>query len=178
MTIQVHHRACRQTDRQTDRQIKLGGFGLISVEEISQACYLAGWAHSISTLLDRFPYRHHLVSNLLSPGMSDSWICSNIHKAVDHFSSKHTSLQEDGQLQIKNIEKLQHKLCSEIHSRKAKSFLESIPTVKDAARLRSVQGKGAGAWLNAIPSKEPLTLKSSEFRLGVSLRLGNPATLP
>ena len=48
------------------------------------------------------------------------------------------------------------------------SFLELIPTVKDADRLRSVQGKEAGAWLNAIPFREPLTLKSSEFRLAAS----------
>ena len=54
------------------------------------------------------------------------------------------------------------------------SFLEFIPTVKDADRLRSVQGKEAGA----IPSREPLTLKSSEFRLAASLSLGKFATLP
>ena len=58
------------------------------------------------------------------------------------------------------------------------SFLEFIPTVKDADRLRSVQGKEAGAWLNAIPSREPLTLKSSEFRLAASLSLGKFVTLP
>ena len=41
-------------------------------------------------------------------------------------------------------------------------------------RLLSVQDKGAGSWLEAIPTEESLALKPSEFRLAASLRLGVP----
>ena len=37
---------------------------------------------------------------------------------------------------------------------------------------QSIQGKGAGAWLNAIPSSSKLALVSLDFRLAACLRLG------
>ena len=41
-----------------------------------------------------------------------------------------------------------------------------------SARLRSVSGKGAGAWLQAILTSDELALKPSEFRLAACLRFG------
>ena len=38
----------------------------------------------------------------------------------------------------------------------------------------SLQGKGAGAWLSAVPSSKKFALISSNFILEVSLRLGPP----
>ena len=49
---------------------------------------------------------------------------------------------------------------------------------RDAARLRSIRGKGAGAWLDSIPSSEKFALSSGNFVLAASLRLGLPLSLP
>ena len=35
--------------------VKYGGFGLTSVKDVASATYLASWAHSVATLLKRFP---------------------------------------------------------------------------------------------------------------------------
>ena len=50
-------------------------------------------------------------------------------------------------------------------------------STKDAARLRSLQGKGAGAWLDTIPSSRKLTLPSGLFCLAAFLKLGLPLPL-
>ena len=56
---------------------------------------------------------------------------------------------------------------------KINCLMEDTPTTRGAARLRSLQGKGAGAWLEAVPSSQKLALKPSEFRLASFLRLGH-----
>ena len=40
--------------------------------------------------------------------------------------------------------------------------------------LKSIQGRGAGSWSQAIPTKVALVLKPNDFRLAASLRLGIP----
>ena len=47
-------------------------------------------------------------------------------------------------------------------------------SVKHAARIRSCQGRGAGSWLQAIPSAPKFVLKSSEFRVAAILKIGIP----
>ena len=49
---------------------------------------------------------------------------------------------------------------------------------RDAVRLRSIRGKGAGAWLDSIPSSEKFALSSGNLVLAASLRLGLPLSLP
>ena len=51
-------------------------------------------------------------------------------------------------------------------------MIETASCMRDEARLRFIQGKGAGAWLNAIPSSSTLALVSRDFRLAACLRLG------
>ena len=64
------------------------------------------------------------------------------------------------------------KLSSVTASSNAQYLLENAPTARDAARLRSTTGKGAGAWLNAIPTSEVFALNSCDFCLASFLRLG------
>ena len=52
--------------------------------------------------------------------------------------------------------------------------LETAGDAKDKARLRLVQGKGSGSWLEAVPSSEELVLNPSEFRSATLLRMGCP----
>ena len=51
-------------------------------------------------------------------------------------------------------------------------MIETASCMKDEARLRSIQGKGAGAWLNAIPSSSKLAKVSRDFRLASCWKLG------
>ncbi|XP_062515316.1 uncharacterized protein LOC134190814 [Corticium candelabrum] len=49
---------------------------------------------------------------------------------------------------------------------------------KDSVPLRSLQGKGAGSWLNAIPSTQNLVILPGNFRLAAFMRLGMAMPLP
>ena len=50
-------------------------------------------------------------------------------------------------------------------------------STKDAARLRSLQGRGSGAWLDAIPTSRKLTISPGLFCLAAFIRLGLPLPL-
>ena len=54
------------------------------------------------------------------------------------------------------------------------TLLEEAPTGCDSARLRSLQGNGAGAWINAVPTSQSFALNSCKYRLTSSARLGLP----
>ena len=68
--------------------------------------------------------------------------------------------------------KLQQRLTRQHAKEKMSAMIEKAPSQRDAARLRSIQGKGAGAWLNAMPTSNKLALVSRDFRLAACLRLG------
>ena len=70
--------------------------------------------------------------------------------------------------------KLQHNLSSEIGLLSAAHCLSSVPHRKDAARLRSAQGRGSGAWLEALPSSDTYALIAKDFCLPSFLRLVLP----
>ena len=74
--------------------------------------------------------------------------------------------------------KVQQKLSSVTASSNTQYLLENAPTARDAARLRSTTGKGARAWLNAIPTSQVFALNSCDFRLASFLRLGLPIASP
>ena len=51
--------------------------------------------------------------------------------------------------------------------------MENLKSDNYAARIRSLTGHGAGAWLETIPTTDKHALKPNEFRLASHLRLGN-----
>ena len=70
---------------------------------------------------------------------------------------------------------LQRLLVSEIESNLAADLM--IQADKDnmaKARLRSIKGKKAGAWLSTLPTTPALTLSDLHFRVASRLRLGLP----
>ena len=67
---------------------------------------------------------------------------------------------------------LERKLTQEIIGAEMPSVIETVSCMRDRARLRSTKGKGAGAWLNVIPSSSKLTTVSHDFCLAACLRLG------
>ena len=162
------------TWNQASLPIKMGGFGLTSTMRIAPAAFLAGWSHSIAELPIRFPYLSDAVTSLLSPGTCQPLICDSINQAIKSLNGKFDSQQLLDLLD--HPHKLQNKISSIIHKRDAHICLETATQTsdRDAARIRSTQGQGAGSWLEAIPTEEALALKPNEFRLAASLRLGIP----
>ena len=73
---------------------------------------------------------------------------------------------------IKNPRKLQHRLSTDISCMEAATFTNRIVEEKDAGRMRSLQGRGAGGWLETVPTSDKHALKQNEFRLASCLRLG------
>ena len=71
--------------KQATLDIKLGGFVLKPGKEIVHAAFVAGWAHSLSVLPDRFPERWRYVDHLLNTQPLDSDI-------RDHLESSFTVL--------------------------------------------------------------------------------------
>ena len=51
-------------------------------------------------------------------------------------------------------------------------MIKTASCLRDATRLRSTQGRGAGAWLNALPTSNKLTLVSRNLRLAACLKMG------
>ena len=70
--------------------------------------------------------------------------------------------------------KLHHNVSSEIGLLSAAHCLSSAPHRRDAARLRSAQGRGSGAWLESLPSSDRYSLIAKDFCLASFLRLGLP----
>ena len=153
--------------------IKLGGFGMTSVDAIASSAFLGGWMHTLSNLPTRFPYLTSNVSLLLSTD-NISKISFDIHQAVKSTGCDYCQHLSEF---VKQPKKLQQKLSSQLHEANANSCQETVISQSDraAAKCRSISGKGAGSWLEAIPTEEILALKPNKFCLAASLRLDIPA---
>lgn len=114
---------------------------------------------------------------LLLPGISDSSVHNNnyIHKSVRYPSSKHTSVEEDDQIQINmsHCGEIATHLFSETHDRKAGSSLESVPFERMQHVWYQCKEKEDVPATSHSYTEQLLALKSSEFRWATSLRLGN-----
>ena len=65
-----------------------------------------------------------------------------------------------------NPVKLKNRLSSDITEQNAAICIMQTSSVKHAARIRSCQRRGAGSWLQAIPSAPKFVIKSSEISVG------------
>ena len=146
---------------------------MTSVDAIASSAFLGGWMHTLSNLPTTFPHLTNDVSLLLSTD-NVSKILADIHQAVES-----TGCDDSQHLSefVKQPKKLQQNLSSQLHETNANSCLETSISQSDraAAKFRSIRGKGAGSWLEVIPTEEILALKPHEFRLAASLRLDMPA---
>ena len=153
--------------------MKLSGFGLTSTESICYAAYLAAWARSLHEL----PKRFLCIANQLNEYISTSKTGLILQELVAQLPSKSNS--EEVKPQFHSLEKmidyprkLQHRLTLDISQKQSEDFIKNIKSNRGAARLRSLQGKGAGAWLDVTPSTYKNALKPNEFCLASCLRLG------
>ena len=70
--------------------------------------------------------------------------------------------------------KIQHCLSIESAESKAQSMVEAAMLARDAARLHSLHGNGAGAWLNAVPTSVHFKLHIFYYCLASYMKLGFP----
>ena len=57
---------------------------------------------------------------------------------------------------------------------RASEFVDNATSDRDAARIMSIYGQEASAWLDTIPTSDKNALKPSEFCLASYLRIGQP----
>ena len=138
---------------------------MIPILSLRQPVFLASWVNAFTKLPFRFPVLRPIIDSLLSS--STTSISETIVRSVPH-KKKHISDY------LKCTGKVQQRLYSVTASSNAQNLLENAPTARDVARLYSTTSKGAGAWLNAIPTSEVFALNSYKFCLGFFLRLGLP----
>ena len=73
---------------------------------------------------------------------------------------------------LSNTKGFQKKLSQNQFNTITSKLLGNTNSLQQAARLRSLQGKAAGSWLEAVPTSPKFALKSANFRLATRLRLG------
>lgn len=137
--------------------------------------FLDTWAHTVQELPIRFnsntvaqpclKQRNMIVVYFLSSDIHVA-ICPGAAVREIHFASESLSqLLEDSV-------KLQHHVASAIADCNANLMLAKECSDEVSAHMRSVHGKGAGAWIQAIPWSDELVLNPSKYRLAAWLHLG------
>ena len=133
---------------------------------LHQSAFLASWAHSLNELPIRFPDIKPEIDKVVMSTPSFSCLDQTLNSIVPPSQSLLQMLSES--------ESLQHKLSQENAKMEATCLIQNALSLRDGARLRSLQGKSAGSWSSAIPTSRKLALKPSKFRLAAYLRLGLP----
>ncbi|CAI5469046.1 unnamed protein product [Closterium sp. Yama58-4] len=155
---------------------RLGGFGIRSAADLSPLSYACGWCQAVSDvarlgvageerMFEEF-FRTPEATTLLDP-----WFA----RAVDLLPQ--SVRQEMPPLALCTADP-PVLLFSTQHRRLAVESLQSLRGMahNDAtlARLTSLQGPGAGAWVSAVPSHEEATFTAAEWSICASMRLGLP----
>ncbi|CAI5482229.1 unnamed protein product [Closterium sp. Yama58-4] len=155
---------------------RLGGFGIRSAADLSPLSYACGWCQAVSDvarlgvageerMFEEF-FRTPEATTLLDP-----WFA----RAVDLLPQ--SVRQEMPPLALCTADPPMLLFPTQ-HRRLAVESLQSLRGMahNDAtlARLTSLQGPGAGAWVSAVPSHEEATFTAAEWSICASMRLGLP----
>ena len=132
---------------------------------ISAFAFLLSWVHSMLILPQRFPDISSIVYDLISQHGTEESISHALHLVTPpNYSLSNLGFET----------KLQRKLTDNFVKSEVSERINLAPNPKEAARLRSIQGRGAGAWIDAIPNSQKFALKPREFQLATFVRLGLP----
>ncbi|XP_062516214.1 uncharacterized protein LOC134191608 [Corticium candelabrum] len=155
--------------------IRHGGFGLSRMQSVAPMAFLAAWAHTSRELSLRLN-SHELIDNLFKRQSFEGSLSHHLSLAwatIQEQMPEKSLLSEKSLSQIlEEPEKLQHSFTCTMADHDYNLLLGKENSHEVSARLRSVSGKGAGAFLQAIPTSNELALKPGEFRLAACLRLG------
>ena len=147
--------------QQATLPVRLGGFVLTSVKSIAACAFLASWVEAIDALPKRFPdLRVDL--DLLLKGSSGSATGPTL-KSLIPSNELFEYLPASG--------KLQKRLSNDLFESMSR---DTVKSTRDAARIHSLHGAGAGAWVNAVTTSMCFALDSCVYRLASYLRLGLP----
>ena len=150
------------TWRQACLPIRLGSFGKISAACSSANAFIASLSHSVLELPQCFPHLKDVCQTLIThcsgslgdaltkalpPGKKFLDFLSGRNKIQQHLKRRRAALELD-------------------------TMLEEASTGRDSARLQSLKGKRASAWISEIPTSPSLALNSGEYLLASSLRFG------
>ena len=138
-----------------------------SMESTCPIAFVSSWARSLAHFPQSFGDLTDLVKNI-SRAVQHPGHIGSIASHLLQVLPGNKSLVE----LINNSKKLQKKLKSEQTEQIVSSILSNSLSQRSAARFRSLQELGAGAWLDSIPSSAKLALKPSDFRLATRMRLG------
>ena len=162
----------------TYSKIKHGGLGLISTEESSSIAFVANWPHSIHELPFRFPSLQESVdtihstdlelpSQLLAYHLNSAFLSLPLSPSLNDNLGNASNLCD---LSLNPV-KVQQRITQGIDKLKADLILDDAKGARDAARLRSLEGR-AGAWLESVPTSEKFAMNKNEFQIAAFLRLG------
>ena len=141
----------------SNKPLYQSGIGLTSVKSIAACAFLASWVEAIDALPKRFP---HLRADLdlLQKGSSRTATSTTL-KSLSPSNDLSEYLPASGKLQKRKSNDLFESM-----------FCDTVKSTRDAARIRSLHGKGAGAWVNAVPTSMCFALDSYIYCLVSYLR--------
>ena len=139
-----------------------GGFGMSSVESTCHITFVSSWARSLTRLPQLFGDLTGLIKTISCPipSSSEGSISYQLHHALPADKSIADLMS--------NTKKLQQRLTLESTNNITvivSSILANPQSQRSSARFRSLQGVGAGAWLDSILLSTKFALKPDEFRL-------------
>ena len=151
-------------------------------EETSCVAFVSCWANAIHELPIRFPNLQQSVDNALKSQPAPAAKSLAHHLQLAYTSLPLSPAWNDNQgmaLSLHDLsqkpKKLQHRLTEDLDKLRASVLvMEDAGSACDPARIRSLQSKGAGAWLESVPTSGSFAMDKNEFQLAAFLRLGQP----
>ena len=142
---------------------------MTSMAQSCGAAFVASWTQSIIDLPTLFPNLQSSITRLCSLTTTTGGIGHHLSQALPPGKTLSGLLE--------NPLKVQHNLTYNHVSEVVSQLLGSDQPSRTKARLRSLQGKGAGAWLETISSSSEFALKPCNYCIATRLRLGCPMPL-
>jgi hypothetical protein len=140
----------------------MAGIGLSSAVQLAPSAFLASAAGCVALVADILPRDNQ--------GADDHTI-----SAVQHWCSL-SEAEIDNAISHPGVQK---QWTSAVNKKKLERLQESAETETCSARIKAHQGKTAGAWLNAYPSRAlGLKLTDDQARISLGLRLGGKTCEP
>ena len=139
------------------------------LQTVSRVVCLCGWGHYLQELPNRFTSLADHIRTLLSNCKEKR----SIGYQLDQLLDDDKALSEV----VANTQKLQHRLTDANNQITVNALIDGS-SKKDAARLLSLQGKGAGVWLITVPSSKKFALSPKNYISAASMRLGIPVSFP
>ena len=136
-----------------------GGFGL-TYNGASPVAFLSSWACTIHTLVQWFPDLKQFLNDFQNP--------SQVEETIKDLCS----VLPPGKCLSYVVKDKQHRLTEQFMKPLVNDMIENSSSIQDQSRLSSLQGKGAGTWLLAVPTSSVVALCPCNYCLAKLMRLG------